>query len=258
MYKDKQIEKDLIRNIFDSESEYNSYQKEAIEKGVKKEYENARSEYTELKDIVLGDGRMGDVGLKDGLRLYAISRKVAPERIIETGVANGISSLFILAALDENQTGTLYSIDYPFAESLDSGEIKALGAGVGDDILDQYNDADLEGRLSNLPMVIPNGKAPGWAVPTQWRDRWELTLGRSQRELPRIVSSFDSIDIFIHDSDHRQPCQMFEYEIAWEWLRSEGLLISHDVANAWEVFTEVRDPHTEEAVSTAMRYCIKR
>lgn len=38
-------------------------------------------------------------------------RILRPTVVIETGVANGISSAFILKALDKNNEGMLYSID---------------------------------------------------------------------------------------------------------------------------------------------------
>ena len=43
--------------------------------------------------------------------LYSIIRKMKPEKIVETGVANGVSSYFILHALLNNGRGSLISID---------------------------------------------------------------------------------------------------------------------------------------------------
>ena len=44
---------------------------------------------------------------------YLSCRLIDPEVVIETGVAYGVSSAFILKALQENDRGTLYSIDLP-------------------------------------------------------------------------------------------------------------------------------------------------
>jgi predicted O-methyltransferase YrrM len=60
------------------------------------------------------------------LLIYAIVRLVKPDRIVETGVANGHSTFFLLRALDLNQRGKLYSIDIaPSAGSLLSPQDKA-------------------------------------------------------------------------------------------------------------------------------------
>jgi len=45
--------------------------------------------------------------------LYVIVRLLKPEKVVETGVAAGVSSAFILEAMDDNGIGTLYSIDLP-------------------------------------------------------------------------------------------------------------------------------------------------
>jgi predicted O-methyltransferase YrrM len=45
--------------------------------------------------------------------LYVMVRLVKPEVIVETGVGAGITSTYILKALDLNQKGMLFSIDLP-------------------------------------------------------------------------------------------------------------------------------------------------
>lgn len=51
---------------------------------------------------------------QSGMFLYALCKIIQPEIIVETGVAYGLSSLYILQALHENEKGMLYSIDYLF------------------------------------------------------------------------------------------------------------------------------------------------
>lgn len=48
---------------------------------------------------------------------YCLARHLRPRRIVETGVARGISSRFLLLGLYENATGELVSIDLPPLES---------------------------------------------------------------------------------------------------------------------------------------------
>ena len=57
--------------------------------------------------------------------LYVICRVMKPTNVIETGVASGASSAFILLGLDKNQHGTLYSIDLP-----DYDDVSSRNSGV--------------------------------------------------------------------------------------------------------------------------------
>src|ERR1051326_7722748 len=52
-----------------------------------------------------------DLYAKKVLVQYAAIRAFRPETVVETGVANGVSSSYILLALEKNKQGTLHSID---------------------------------------------------------------------------------------------------------------------------------------------------
>lgn len=52
-----------------------------------------------------------DLGSESGLFLYLIIRATKPKIVVETGVANGISSAIILTAMDANGLGELHSVD---------------------------------------------------------------------------------------------------------------------------------------------------
>jgi predicted O-methyltransferase YrrM len=45
---------------------------------------------------------------------YILMRKIKPKIVVETGVSFGVTSSFILQAMENNGYGTLYSIDLPF------------------------------------------------------------------------------------------------------------------------------------------------
>ena len=51
-----------------------------------------------------------------GTVLYTLCRKLKPDTVVETGVSGGVSSSFILCALEENKNGELFSIDLPWGE----------------------------------------------------------------------------------------------------------------------------------------------
>ena len=56
---------------------------------------------------------MGTIAYDEGVYLYALMRRLAPRTVVETGVCNGFSTAFILAALERNGAGELHSLDFP-------------------------------------------------------------------------------------------------------------------------------------------------
>lgn len=132
--------------------------------------------------------------------LYALVRAARPEVFVETGVLHGLTSAFLLDALRRNGRGRLLSVDLPsYAET---GPANADG----------------------YDATLPPGREPGWAVPDDLRDRWDLHLGASLDVLPRVLPA-DGIDAFLHDSEHTEATMRGELELAWEALRPGGLLI---------------------------------
>ena len=138
--------------------------------------------------------------------LYVIVRKLCPTIFVETGVAAGVSSAYILKAMQDNNYGHLYSIDYP-----NFGLIEA----------------------QTVPLV-------GFVVPDNLKDRWTLLQGKSSDLLPQLLDSLGVIDIFMHDSEHSHNNMLFEYETSWMKLREGGLLLSHDINDnsAFKVFAQ--------------------
>jgi predicted O-methyltransferase YrrM len=62
------------------------------------------------KRMRFGRGFPG-IGSELGVIVYIICRKLKPDAVVETGVSSGISSAFILCALEDNKHGKLYSVD---------------------------------------------------------------------------------------------------------------------------------------------------
>lgn len=61
--------------------------------------------------------------------------------------------------------------------------------------------------------------------------QWKFTVNDAhnpERTLSEAVGKLESIDLFLHDSDHRYANQMFEYRLAWRKLAQQGLLASDD------------------------------
>jgi len=125
---------------------------------------------------------------------YTLIRIFKPETVVETGVGAGVSSWTILHALEENRAGRLISIDLPTPNT------------------------------QLLPEV-------GYLVPPELRHRWDLRIGPSQRLLPKVLVELGAIDIFHHDSRHSYSNQFREYQSAWPFIKSGGMLVSDDVSN---------------------------
>jgi predicted O-methyltransferase YrrM len=123
---------------------------------------------------------------------YSAVRALKPEIIVETGIANGISSSHLLLACHLNGKGHVYSID------IDNG---------------QY---------------LPPGKVTGWIVPDHLRDRWTPLLGDAAEILPKLLSELGEIDIFIHDSLHSYEHMKFEITLSYPRIRAGGVLLVDD------------------------------
>jgi predicted O-methyltransferase YrrM len=139
--------------------------------------------------------------------LYSAVRTLNPEIVVETGVAAGVSSAYILAALERNGRGHLHSIDLP-----------------------GYEEEYLP-RLGIKPSaVLPATKQPGYAVPEHLRHRWTLNIGKSQELLEPLMNQFDEISMFFHDGEHTYENMLFEFNLAWKHLKSAGTLLTDNVS----------------------------
>jgi len=134
--------------------------------------------------------------------IYLVTRTLRPAAFAETGVHNGMSSAFILLAMEHNGAGRLHSIDLPPFEQR---------------ILDQGTNA------------LPRLKTPGWLIPDFLRRHHDLRLGRAEVLLPLLLDEVGTIDVFLHDSDHCYSHIMFELGIAWPSVTPGGWLIVDNI-----------------------------
>jgi hypothetical protein len=111
---------------------------------------------------------------------------------METGVAYGVSSAFVLRALQENGRGMLHSVDLP-------------------------------------PLRREYGRFWGMAVDSSLRSNWKLHRGASGRVLPWLLEEMGVVNLFVHDSLHTYRNMRREFEIVWPRLRAGGVLIADDV-----------------------------
>jgi hypothetical protein len=150
----------------------------------------------EGKGLGLGRGAFGGWG--DGepgivRAVWCLTQHLRPAKVVETGVARGITSRFILEALAQNEAGHLWSIDLP-----------------------PPGDRDLHAQI-------------GLAVPEGLRDRWTYVRGSSRRRLGGLLAQLEEIDLFVHDSRHSERNLLFELNHAWGVLKPSGMMVADDV-----------------------------
>jgi predicted O-methyltransferase YrrM len=124
--------------------------------------------------------------------IWCIVRHLRPERVVETGVGHGITTRFILEAMQLNSYGQLWSIDLPPVDP-------AVAAQVG------------------------------VAVEGPCESRWTLLRGTSRHLLPRLLRELEAIDLFIHDSQHTHHNVRFELRQAQRAVRQRGLIVVDDI-----------------------------
>jgi len=146
------------------------------------------------------------VPINSGLLLYSVCKLLKPKKVFETGVAYGHSSCFILEALYENEQGKLFSIDSVFRPWETKEKIGSM-------------------------------------IPKKLRSNWEINFGESKKNLKKLLEKEREIDIFIHDSLHTYENMMFEFEIAWKYIKKNGFLLSDDISgnNAFYDFCKKYD-----------------
>jgi hypothetical protein len=136
----------------------------------------------------------GDAGLVRAV--WCLTRHLRPEKVVETGVAHGLTSRFILDALRQNDTGHLWSIDLP-------------------------------------PLHQDLRQQVGVAVDGDLANRWTYVLGSSRRRLPGLLAQLGQIDLFVHDSLHSERNVRFELDRAWAALRPGGAVVVDDIDANW-------------------------
>jgi Methyltransferase domain len=151
-------------------------------------------EQARARGLSLGRGTYGgwddaDPGFARAVWCLTIHTK--PAKVVETGVARGVTSRVILEAFERTGTGHLWSIDLPAMDPSLHHEI-------------------------------------GLAVPEDLRARWTYIAGTSRRRLPRLLQDVGPIHLFVHDSSHTERNVRFELGQAWPAM-ARGAIVADDV-----------------------------
>lgn len=124
---------------------------------------------------------------------YVLCRALEPETVLETGVAYGVTSATILAALHKNQKGSLHSIDLP-------------------------------------PIGDRAGRYIGFIVPNGYKYRWHLHRGSSRRLLPTLLDGgLRQVDFFVHDSGNVFAALKMALETVWPHLAPHGAIVVNNI-----------------------------
>jgi len=158
---------------------------------------------------------------------YLVCRTLRPQATLETGVAYGVTSSFVLKALHQNETGELLSVDLP-------------------------------------PLGSRADSFVGFFIPQAFRCRWHLHRGQSRNVMPALLEKLGTLDLFIHDSLQTHQNMAWEFRQAWPRIRGGGVLIADDVDQnrAFEDFVNEFNPKfsvvvQEETKSGAFGVAVK-
>ena len=162
-----------------------------------------------LSKRILGTGRAYYAQFPAPLDLYALVRLATPDSVVESGVASGVSSAFILLALKDNGKGLLHSIDFPVTRSAKRG-------------VESW--------------AVPQGMSSGWAVPQSLKDGWDLHLGRSENLLKALLKEIGRLDFYCHDSPVDAKHFAFEMKTIGAHLGPGSVVVADNTD--WKIFDQ--------------------
>jgi hypothetical protein len=149
------------------------------------------------------EGRESYVEIDAPLELYALVRLLRPAHVVEVGVSSGVSSAYLLAALEKNGGGTLHSVDLPS---------RPRRGGNG-------------GKPPRMSWSLPPGRSPGWAVPPRMWKRWDLRLGDKSIALPILADQLRRLDLLVYDVPHEDTSTRQEFRLLDPLVPSGGVAI---------------------------------
>ena len=166
-----------------------------------------RAELREMAGQIAATGRAYYAQFPAPLDLYTLLRLVRPAALVESGVASGVSSTFLLLGTKSNGRGTLHSMDYPVRRTV---------------------------RRGGAPWALPEGADTGWGVPRSLTSRWDLHLGRSEDLLLPLLKELGRLDFYCHDSPVDLQHFRFEMKAIRRYLRPGSVVVADNTD--WDTF----------------------
>jgi predicted O-methyltransferase YrrM len=168
---------------------YPNFQYQILEEEFPIDLQGAHEQVQKARDSGMSMGGGGEFELIFNLVLASKAQK-----IVETGVAYGWSSFGILAALNSNQSGHLWSTNLPY----------------------------------------PGMNCEEWVgcvVPLEWKKFWTLLSGKDDEVLPAVLEKAGPLDCVFYDSAKSYAARRRSYPILWSALKVGGLLFSDDICD---------------------------
>ena len=126
--------------------------------------------------------------------LYFLVRKICPDVLVETGVAAGFSSYAMLAAIEKNNKGTLYSSDFPYF------------------------------RIRNPEKFI------GCIVPNRFKkENWKLYIEGDKNNLSLILSEVEKVDFIHYDSDKSYDGRSWVLDRLRDYFSESTVVVMDDI-----------------------------
>ncbi len=126
--------------------------------------------------------------------LYHLCEHIKAEKVIETGVAYGWSSLAILLSMQNRKKGSLISIDLPYLQR-------------------------------NTEQSV------GCVVSEELKRYWTLMKCSDRMGLDKAIRNLGTIDLCHYDSDKNYHGRMWAYPRLWKALRKGGIFLSDDIGD---------------------------
>jgi hypothetical protein len=149
------------------------------------------------------EGRRSYIEIDAPLELHALVRLVRPRHVVEVGVSSGVSSAYLLHAMEMNGRGTLHSVDLPSRPApRKAGQVPC-----------------------QMSWSLPSGRTSGWAVPFSLRKRWDLRLGDKAEVLPLLSDELPRLDLLVYDVPHQDRTTRSEFRALAPLLPPGGIVI---------------------------------
>lgn len=149
----------------------------------------------------------------NGETLYLLTRLLEPDTVLEIGVANGMSTAYLLAGLEDagsDGKADVYAIDRPLFESA---------------VRERRGAAGLTGG------IVPDEKEAGWIASRELRTKYghQYYVGDFIEILGDILADLGSVDLVVYDASKDAKEMQWAYERCIDALNPGGMLLSDDV-----------------------------
>ncbi len=121
---------------------------------------------------------------------------------------------------------------------IETGVQDGLGSSVLLRALERNRAEGMDGKLIGIDIVLSSG----WLIPARLRDRFTLVVEDSKTALPRLADQ-ETVDLFIHDSDHSYERELGEYQAIRKALPTDGVVIS-DNAHGTDALKRFSEAHS--------------